>query len=305
MELKWLEDFLAVYRLASFSKAAKARNVTQPAFSRRVQALEMWLGVPLFDRTVLPVVLTHYGQEFLPHAEQIVRTATEAQQDFRAILSADKKLVRVSTLHSLSIHLVPRLVAPFLIENPGIRGEIFSSIQGVDAHFDALDTGAAHILIAYANSWHLRRSDLISLDIGIERLIPVVSREFAERSGLPDLEKGTTRVPLIAYPPFTFSHGIMARTLDRLSDRLVLRATSSLGETQKALVAEGVGCGWLLEGSVRRELDEGRFLRCAPAGSHLECPVEIIAIRRVDLDFAPALKFWEQLAQPGTDAKSA
>ena len=40
MELKWLEDFVALAENGSFSKAAKARYVTQPAFSRRIRALE-------------------------------------------------------------------------------------------------------------------------------------------------------------------------------------------------------------------------------------------------------------------------
>lgn len=305
MDLKWLDDFLTVYRLGSFSKAAKARNVTQPAFSRRIQSLEIWLGVPLFDRSVLPIALTHHGQEFLPHAQQIVRTASEAQQDFRASLAADSKLVQISSLHSLSIHRVPKLIAPFLAKNSTIRCEIFSSIQGVDAYFEALDNGMGHILIVYANSWHLRRGDLLVHRICRERLIPVVSRDFATRNGLPDLTSGSGRIPLISYPPFTFTHGILKTTHEQISGRLVHRAISSLGETQKALVAEGVGCAWLLEDSIRRELDDGSFVRCVPAGNDLECEVEIIAVRRDDLEHKPALKLWDDLVERHTDAKSA
>ena len=53
MDQKLLEDFLSLYRHKSFSHAAQERNVTQPAFSRRIRALEEWLGVVLFDRTAL------------------------------------------------------------------------------------------------------------------------------------------------------------------------------------------------------------------------------------------------------------
>ena len=41
MELKWLEDFVSLANTSSFSKSAKQRNVTQPAFSRRIRALEI------------------------------------------------------------------------------------------------------------------------------------------------------------------------------------------------------------------------------------------------------------------------
>lgn len=54
VDQKLLEDFLSLCRHRSFSHAAQERNVTQPAFSRRIRALEEWLGVVLFDRTALP-----------------------------------------------------------------------------------------------------------------------------------------------------------------------------------------------------------------------------------------------------------
>ena len=50
VDQKLLEDFLSLCRHRSFSHAAQERNVTQPAFSRRIRALEEWLGVVLFDR---------------------------------------------------------------------------------------------------------------------------------------------------------------------------------------------------------------------------------------------------------------
>ncbi|WP_202905556.1 LysR family transcriptional regulator [Cypionkella psychrotolerans] len=40
MELKWLEDFVTLADCSSFSRAAEMRNITQPAFSRRIKQLE-------------------------------------------------------------------------------------------------------------------------------------------------------------------------------------------------------------------------------------------------------------------------
>ncbi|VTR44895.1 Hca operon transcriptional activator [Serratia fonticola] len=50
LELTWLEDCVALADTLNFSKAAEARYVTQPAFSRRIQSLEEWVGTPLFER---------------------------------------------------------------------------------------------------------------------------------------------------------------------------------------------------------------------------------------------------------------
>ena len=58
MKLEWLEDLLAVIDQGSLSKAAVARHLTQPAFSRRVRAIEGYLGCELFDRDRKPLQLT-------------------------------------------------------------------------------------------------------------------------------------------------------------------------------------------------------------------------------------------------------
>ena len=49
MELIWLEDFLMLADTLNFSRAAELRHVTQPAFSRRIRALEGWVGADLFS----------------------------------------------------------------------------------------------------------------------------------------------------------------------------------------------------------------------------------------------------------------
>ena len=72
MEIKWLEDLVVLKEHASFSKAAKARYVTQPAFSRRIRALENWLGVNLIDRTTYPTSFTRAGEEFLEFAKSTI-----------------------------------------------------------------------------------------------------------------------------------------------------------------------------------------------------------------------------------------
>ena len=61
MNLSWLEDFQALAESGNFSRAAEQRHMTQPAFSRRVRALEEWLGVALFDRSTQRVYLAQTG----------------------------------------------------------------------------------------------------------------------------------------------------------------------------------------------------------------------------------------------------
>lgn len=62
MELTWFEDYLALAETLNFSRAAEARHVTQPAFSRRIRALEAWIGADLFTRSTHGVALTPAGE---------------------------------------------------------------------------------------------------------------------------------------------------------------------------------------------------------------------------------------------------
>ena len=73
MELKWLEDLLSLSRTRSFSRTATERFCTQSALSRRIKALELWVGVPLVDRGAYPASLTPAGIVFRDTAEEVMQ----------------------------------------------------------------------------------------------------------------------------------------------------------------------------------------------------------------------------------------
>ena len=77
LETKWLEDFVALANTRSFSASARQRHVTQPAFSRRIRALEQAVGVTLVDRSTTPINLTPEGQLFLVTARNLVEQLNE------------------------------------------------------------------------------------------------------------------------------------------------------------------------------------------------------------------------------------
>ncbi len=85
MELKWLDDYMALIETGSFSAAAARRHVSQPAFSRRIQMLEDWLGVTLIDRTRKPLQLTPVARDNQLEFRQLVARIYE----FRSILKSE------------------------------------------------------------------------------------------------------------------------------------------------------------------------------------------------------------------------
>src|SRR4029077_7365178 len=128
MELKWLEDFVCLANIGSFWKASEQRHVSQTAFSRRIRALEDWLGVPLMGRSSYPVTLTPYGRQFLPYAQDILKTSKSVREEFRLIAGSRADEIRIATLHTLSLRLVPDLIEALVAAYPAAKVVVIPSI---------------------------------------------------------------------------------------------------------------------------------------------------------------------------------
>ena len=82
MDIANLRAFVAVAESCSFSLAAERLHLTQPAVSKRIQALEASLDTRLLDRIGRRIVLTEAGRELLPRARHIL---LELEDSRRAI----------------------------------------------------------------------------------------------------------------------------------------------------------------------------------------------------------------------------
>ena len=105
MDLNWLRDFECLGRTLNFTRAAEERNITQSAFSRRIKALESWVGLPLVDRATYPCKrLSEAGAQFLPVAKAAIADLSESRQMIRDQDRGDRQQVRFSVLHTISVH---------------------------------------------------------------------------------------------------------------------------------------------------------------------------------------------------------
>ena len=107
MNLSWLDDFLALAASGNFSRAAEERHMTQPAFGRRIRALEEWLGVTLFDRSSHPVRLTETGEWFRAVAREILARVAQVPEEARAVADAASSTLRLASTHALSFTFLP------------------------------------------------------------------------------------------------------------------------------------------------------------------------------------------------------
>ena len=106
MQLKWLEDFAAVAQTRSFSRAAELRNVTHPAFGRRIKALEAWAGTPLIERGSSPVTFTSAGASLLDNAQEMLRSLGHAREELLGAAGRRENTVTLATGRTLARTLV-------------------------------------------------------------------------------------------------------------------------------------------------------------------------------------------------------
>lgn len=108
LDLDWLEDFQALAETGNFSRAAQARSIAQPAFSRHIRALEEWVGVDLFDRSAHPTALTAAGRRFQPLLQDVLADLQAARMAARAAHDLDAASLSFAATHVLSLTFFPR-----------------------------------------------------------------------------------------------------------------------------------------------------------------------------------------------------
>ena len=95
--------------------------MSQPALTITINQLEDLVGVSLFTRTTRQVNLTTEGENFLPIAERLIADFDLAISDLKMSAVRRGGQVSIAVLPSLTINLLPGLLASFKSSNPGIR----------------------------------------------------------------------------------------------------------------------------------------------------------------------------------------
>jgi len=301
MDLKWLEDFVTLARLGHFSKAAAQRYVTQPALSRRIRSLEVWLGTVLFDRTTNPVELTEAGKTFLPHALSIIAETESVKHDIRMLHGGADSAIRIITSHRLSVTLVPRIVAGFLRDNPNTSVAVMPKLDSTEKYGDyasALVTGNTDFLVTYDHE-SLLFGDEISgslerMELASDKILPVASAAYAPQ--LPDdwHTNESVTIQYIGYPQYSFTNKIIRPIIDPLSRRLQKIYESPFTGSILAMLIEGVGMSWLPESVVANELAAGRLKRLTDGGKTAE--IRVFIYRRKESTGPVMESFWKHLA---------
>jgi len=126
-DLNDLQAFRAVVDQGSFSKAADAVRISQPALSRRIEKLEDALGVRLFERTTRKVSLTQAGRGFMPSVERLLDDLDNALLGISEVASTRLGQVTVACVPSAAYYFMPQVIAHYHQQYPRIKVKVLDS----------------------------------------------------------------------------------------------------------------------------------------------------------------------------------
>jgi DNA-binding transcriptional LysR family regulator len=146
MTLRQFEYLVTVVDEGSFTRAAELLHVTQPALSHQIQALERTVGTPLLDRLPRAVRLTPAGRAWLPHARAALAEAERALTAARRAAGLECGELRVATLYSLTLGVLPPVLRRWRADHPDVRIRLFEH-RHADELREAMAAGQADIAL--------------------------------------------------------------------------------------------------------------------------------------------------------------
>jgi DNA-binding transcriptional LysR family regulator len=300
--LPYLRTFHLVATERSFTRAARALALSQPAVSAHIRALEQMYGVPLFQIQRRRAFITPEGEALLTYTERIVNLVGEAEHAIAATHGLERGRLAFAASPTIGVHLLPSVLREFRGKYPGIR-----------------------LQMAVARS-----EDIVAQVLANRIPFGLVEAVVSQHEGIEVRPFATDQMVLIAPPdhPWTLagyvsrvqlkSTAILRREagsgLRILVDRLLeefglgLETAMELGTTEAivAAVRTGVGVAWVPRITVARDAELGQLGIVDVQGLNLRRTLSVVILRGVSLSgVAQAFLQMLPMAKPRPAQKSA
>ncbi|SNB77628.1 DNA-binding transcriptional regulator, LysR family [Arboricoccus pini] len=296
MELNWLEDFLALAQTRNFSRAAEARHVTQPAFSRRIRALEAWVGTQLVERSGHGVALNAAGEYLRAQAADITRDLYQARRATLKVAGRERTALAIAATHALSFTFFPSWIRAWApLDRLGSVNLVSDTMAACER---ILAAGEVDFLLCH---YHQATPPLVeqtrfrSVVVGHDVLVPVMAPSDAAGPDLP----GTANRP-VRYLAYSSASGLgrILETAGRVSSPWLFLDkvfTSPLAAALLTMARQGNGVAWLPRSLAAEDLAVGSLVLAG--GSEFAVPVDICLFCAPELKSATARSFWQTVTQ--------
>jgi len=232
-----------------FARAATERFVTQSALSRRIQSLESWVGVELFDRSEHPIQLTVAGQEFIKFAHKLINTSYAGRAVSNKYAKIDASSVTIASLHTLTLNYVPQLLNELQKAVGHFSASIIAETRTVEEYLTDLYNGSSDFFMCYSH-------ESISLNVDKELFPSLTVNEHWVRPyqslSIPEFNlsnpSGRT-IPYLEYTPGSYMSRVVTHCLKSapFKNRLQTVYRASLAEGIFNAAKNGLGMCWLPE----------------------------------------------------------
>ena len=293
MRLEWLEDLVAILESGSFNEAASRRFVTQPAFSRRIKAIEDYVGAELFDRDKKPAGLR---EPIIAHQDDIKRIVAQTRDllyELRRQGRESHNRVVIASQHAITATLAAKVVH-------GLSDDMDISVRLLSANRDEchalMMTKQADLLLSYQSMAEAASENDRFVErqiLGSERLIPVFPPK--QMSWLKKhMDEG--QLPIVAYPSDAFLGWIFnEEILPHMQQREFVRRKAETALTLAAieLAINGVGVCWVPEGLARGPIQNGNLMDLS--AQFPSCDLSIVAQRLASNHSSVENYLWEDV----------
>ena len=287
MLLKHAEIFRDVAGMRSFSQAARARGVSQPAVSHAIQQLEEHFGVTLLDRSSRPLKLTEAGETYFKGCVPLLDQFEELESRVRQTTGQVSGEVRVAAIYSVGLMEMNGLIDAFHAQHPAAHIDIRY------AHPDVVtaQVAAGEVELGLTSFPELA-TDLDSVDWRSQTMSVVVPPEHEWAVEAARGERAEVRLEELAERPFV---GLTPELATRRQIDSALRAAAGEADivqqfdnidTVLRAVSEGAGISIVPELTARRAVEAGDVVVLPIAGRPLSRSLGIVMRKRSRLSKA-------------------
>ena len=152
MNFNFLQTFITVIEFNSISKAAKTLNITQPAVSKQISALEDHFGIKLLERLGRKMVPTEAGNKLNRHAKVILKSLQQVEEEMNELVSEVRGSLVIGASTIPGQYILPKTIGLFKKEYPQVKtvleitdsGKVIQKLLEHEIHLGAVGTKVLH-----------------------------------------------------------------------------------------------------------------------------------------------------------------